>query len=55
MLAIALYHHQILGAAWMYARETNGDKGPLGGILADSMGLGKTLQTIAVGVLDAFM
>jgi len=46
-----LYHHQILGAAWMHRREVGGDGGPLGGILADVMGLGKTLQTLAVSAL----
>jgi hypothetical protein len=35
--ATALYHHQILGAAWMFGRETRPSDGPLGGILADSM------------------
>ena len=45
---IALYHHQLIGSAWMYGRETNDDDGPRGGILADAMGLGKTLQIIAV-------
>jgi SNF2 family DNA or RNA helicase len=41
-----LYHHQLPGAQWMIVRElSNG--APFGGILADSMGLGKTVETIA--------
>lgn len=41
-----LYHHQLDGADWMAGREIAG-KTPLGGILADSMGLGKTVTTLA--------
>jgi SNF2 family DNA or RNA helicase len=41
-----LYHHQLLGANWMLQRELNGGA-PFGGLLADSMGLGKTVQTLA--------
>ena len=41
-----LYHHQLDGADWMAGREIAG-KSPLGGILADSMGLGKTVTTLA--------
>jgi hypothetical protein len=41
-----LYHHQLLGAQWMIARELSEGR-PHGGILADSMGLGKTVETIA--------
>lgn len=44
-LKVTLMPHQILGVAWMLSRERN-DKYK-GGILADSMGLGKTIQTIA--------
>ncbi|RDL39913.1 uncharacterized protein BP5553_04253 [Venustampulla echinocandica] len=41
-----LYHHQLLGAHWMLSREVSGES-PNGGLLADSMGLGKTIQTLA--------
>ncbi|KAM3081158.1 hypothetical protein ACMFMF_003074 [Clarireedia jacksonii] len=41
-----LYHHQLLGAQWMVARELSSEP-PHGGLLADSMGLGKTVQTLA--------
>jgi hypothetical protein len=41
-----LYHHQLLGAQWMIQRELS-DEAPYGGLLADSMGLGKTVQTLA--------
>ena len=43
----SLYHHQLDGADWMTGREIAG-KSPLGGILADSMGLGKTVTTLAL-------
>ncbi|TVY33570.1 putative ATP-dependent helicase, partial [Lachnellula subtilissima] len=41
-----LYHHQLLGAQWMISRELSAEP-PHGGLLADSMGLGKTVQTLA--------
>ncbi|KAH8594411.1 SNF2 family N-terminal domain-containing protein [Bisporella sp. PMI_857] len=41
-----LYHHQLLGAQWMLSRELS-ESSPQGGMLADGMGLGKTVQTIA--------
>ncbi|KAI6708159.1 hypothetical protein JHW43_009312 [Diplocarpon mali] len=41
-----LYHHQLLGATWMVQRELS-SQAPHGGLLADSMGLGKTVQTLA--------
>ncbi|TVY73260.1 putative ATP-dependent helicase [Lachnellula suecica] len=41
-----LYHHQLLGAQWMVGRELSQEP-PHGGLLADSMGLGKTVQTLA--------
>ncbi|TVY39756.1 putative ATP-dependent helicase, partial [Lachnellula occidentalis] len=41
-----LYHHQLLGAQWMVSRELSAEP-PHGGLLADSMGLGKTVQTLA--------
>ena len=41
-----LYHHQLIGAHWMIGRELS-DEPPYGGLLADGMGLGKTVQTLA--------
>ncbi|KAI9339258.1 SNF2 family N-terminal domain-containing protein [Pilaira anomala] len=41
-----LMDHQIKGVSWMIDRENN--KSSNGGILADNMGLGKTIQTIAL-------
>lgn len=41
-----LYHHQLLGAQWVVTRELSAEP-PHGGLLADSMGLGKTVQTLA--------
>jgi len=35
-----LYHHQLLGAQWMIERELSMEP-PHGGLLCDSMGLGK--------------
>ncbi len=49
MLTVFRYHHQLLGADWMLEREL-GEVGPFGGLLADAMGLGKTLQTLATMV-----
>jgi SNF2 family DNA or RNA helicase len=48
-LTVISYHHQLLGADWMLSREL-GEVGPFGGLLADAMGLGKTLQTLATMV-----
>ena len=42
----SLFHYQVQGAAYMKKRET-GDQSPYGGILADQMGLGKTVMMIA--------
>ena len=47
----ALYSYQVQGAAWMKEREC-GDNGPSGGMLADQMGLGKTLQVLACMVAN---
>jgi len=41
-----LYHHQLIGAQWMLSRELS-HNAPYGGLLADSMGLGKTVQALA--------
>ncbi|KEQ77877.1 hypothetical protein M436DRAFT_17923, partial [Aureobasidium namibiae CBS 147.97] len=38
-------HHQVIHAGWMNEQETS-KRGPKGGILADKMGLGKTLCTL---------
>ena len=42
----ALYNHQLVGTSWMLRQEFSPD-GPHGGILADQMGLGKTVQVLA--------
>lgn len=44
-----LYHHQLLAADWMVRRELSLDR-PHGGLLADAMGLGKTVSTLATMV-----
>lgn len=44
-LKSSLYHHQVLGAAFMREREKS-KKQPTGGMLCDVMGLGKTIQTL---------
>ncbi|KAF2240091.1 hypothetical protein EV356DRAFT_438057 [Viridothelium virens] len=43
----ALKHHQVLGAAWMFERETQTAGEPYGGLCADEMGFGKTIMMIA--------
>ncbi|KAK1671408.1 P-loop containing nucleoside triphosphate hydrolase protein [Colletotrichum godetiae] len=41
-----MHHHQLIVGAWMMGRELKGTpKRPRGGILADAMGLGKTIET----------
>ncbi|CAG8973999.1 hypothetical protein HYALB_00008548 [Hymenoscyphus albidus] len=43
-----LYLHQLMGVSWMYKREKCTDRSlPRGGICADAMGLGKTIEAIA--------
>ncbi|OAF59144.1 hypothetical protein VC83_04324 [Pseudogymnoascus destructans] len=44
-----LYHHQLLAADWMVKRELSLDR-PHGCLLADAMGLGKTVSTLATMV-----
>jgi hypothetical protein len=39
----SLYHHQLLGAAFLRDRE-NGTQRPYGGLVCDEMGFGKTIQ-----------
>jgi SNF2 family DNA or RNA helicase len=41
----SLHHHQLLGVEWMLSREFG--EAPSGGLLADAMGLGKTVQMLA--------
>ncbi|KAI9644563.1 hypothetical protein NHQ30_006584 [Ciborinia camelliae] len=41
-----LYHHQLVGSSWMLGREFD-PKGPTGGICADAMGVGKTVEMLA--------
>ncbi|UQC76462.1 SNF2 super family protein [Colletotrichum lupini] len=43
-----MHHHQLIVGAWMMGRELKGTpKLPRGGILADAMGLGKTIETLS--------
>ncbi|KAI1420125.1 P-loop containing nucleoside triphosphate hydrolase protein [Xylaria sp. FL1777] len=42
----SLHAHQVIGTSWMLRREFSNDW-PHGGLLADEMGMGKTLQTLA--------
>lgn len=42
----SLLSHQLTAVAWMVKRELDRDK-PFGGILADTMGLGKTVMSLA--------
>ncbi|XMA15518.1 hypothetical protein WAI453_008309 [Rhynchosporium graminicola] len=42
-----LLHHQAIGLAWMN-RQEHSDNASKGGMLCDSMGLGKTVETIAL-------
>jgi len=45
-MKVTLKHYQVLGTAFMRQRE-NSSKEPKGGILADQMGLGKTIMMLA--------
>ncbi|KAG9681388.1 P-loop containing nucleoside triphosphate hydrolase protein, partial [Aureobasidium melanogenum] len=45
-MATPLKHHQLISTAWIKNQENNA-KGPKGGILADDMGMGKTICAIA--------
>jgi len=47
-LSVTLMPHQIIGVAWMVKQEKK--TSCAGGVLADAMGLGKTIQTIATMV-----
>ena len=46
-LKTPLYNHQLVGVRWMLGQEFS-PEGPYGGILADQMGLGKTVQILGV-------
>ncbi|TWU77281.1 hypothetical protein ED733_003851 [Metarhizium rileyi] len=45
-MTTALYGHQINAAAWMVKKEC-ARAGPLGGLIADEMGIGKTITSLA--------
>ncbi|KAH0434165.1 hypothetical protein CcaCcLH18_05489 [Colletotrichum camelliae] len=48
-LTTPLHNHQIIIGAWMMGRELRETRGlPKGGILADGMGMGKTIETLSV-------
>ncbi len=51
-MTTSLLNHQILGVDWMVTQKELGEDAPHGGILADVMGLGKTMQVIATMVLN---
>ncbi|KAJ3088690.1 hypothetical protein HK102_008181 [Quaeritorhiza haematococci] len=55
-LTCTLMEHQIHGVAWMSYMESdqgsNGEKKLRGGILADDMGFGKTIQSLALIILN---
>jgi SNF2 family DNA or RNA helicase len=48
-MSLPLMPHQIIGVQWMVDKEKSKHHG---GILADSMGLGKTIQTIATMIAN---
>ncbi|CCA72471.1 related to DNA repair protein RAD16 [Serendipita indica DSM 11827] len=47
-MTTSLLAHQVIGVAWMKSREAENARYCQGGILADAMGLGKTVQTIGL-------
>lgn len=49
----SLSHYQMLGVSFMRERETAGIA-PAGGILADAMGLGKTVMQIGKSTVHVF-
>ncbi|KAL2820462.1 SNF2 family N-terminal domain-containing protein [Aspergillus cavernicola] len=51
-LTTSMYHHQLLGCAWMRDRE-NSPEEPKGGLLCDEMGFGKTFEAL-VNIVDGF-
>ncbi|TDL15102.1 hypothetical protein BD410DRAFT_796684 [Rickenella mellea] len=50
-MRVRLLPHQIIGVSWMLEQERDDEK--LGGILADAMGIGKTVQMLATMVMNA--
>ncbi|KAJ9094678.1 hypothetical protein QFC21_005835 [Naganishia friedmannii] len=48
-MSVSLMPHQIIGVQWMVDKEKGKNHG---GILADAMGLGKTIQTIATMIAN---
>ncbi|KAK6593883.1 SNF2 family domain-containing protein [Botrytis cinerea] len=46
-----LWHHQLIGVHWMMSREFSKEE-PKGGIVADAMGLGKTIEVLAAIVAN---
>ncbi|TEY61183.1 hypothetical protein BOTCAL_0173g00160 [Botryotinia calthae] len=46
-----LWHHQLIGVHWMMGREFSKEE-PKGGIVADAMGLGKTVEMLAAIVAN---
>ena len=45
-MTVTLMPHQVIGVAWMLDMERHPNR--QGGILADSMGLGKTIQMVSL-------
>lgn len=57
-LPVSLFNYQVQALRWMYHIENDGEKPKnyqVGGILADVMGLGKTIDSIALILYDVFM
>ncbi|KAL2060765.1 hypothetical protein VTL71DRAFT_9407 [Oculimacula yallundae] len=50
-VATSLYNHQVLGVTFAVAKEC-ADEAPYGTIIADQMGLGKTIQAISIMVAN---
>ncbi|KAL2343988.1 hypothetical protein Fmac_005273 [Flemingia macrophylla] len=52
LLAVPLLRHQKIALSWMVQKETSPSSCCLGGILADDQGLGKTVSTIALILME---
>ncbi|CAA7041133.1 unnamed protein product [Microthlaspi erraticum] len=52
VLSVPLMRHQKIALEWMYQKEQRSLKNCLGGMLADDQGLGKTISTIALILLQ---